>query len=157
MSREIFALAGGEAVAEAVAAAVAVAIAVALCNKLDICCYHCQVPVLLLLQLLLYDHDVFIFFLKAFFDAERLDVFDAVFTKRVDAQAVFFEVEAGERLLFQLGELLGVEVAFEDAVLNARAKVEQALGELGAAFVVDDVVGNDEAHGRPFSGSWQKQ
>jgi len=64
----------------------------------------------------------------------------------VGDEAVVVFVNDFEEAEPELVEGVGVEMAFEDGVLDAHAEIFAGAGDFGEAFVVGDVVGDDGEH-----------
>ena len=84
------------------------------------------------------------------------DVFDPAFpvlAEEIVAETVMGRVDERFEAMFELGPLGGVDLAFEDGVLDALAEVEAGLGHAAEAGVAvgcggGHVVGDQDHHGR---------
>ena len=81
-------------------------------------------------------------------EAEDVGFCGAVSAETIDLHAVLGGVnEVGEAVVGEV-QLAGIEMAFEDGVLDADSEVLEGVSEAGAATVVGDVVGDEDQHGK---------
>jgi hypothetical protein len=86
------------------------------------------------------------------FGSVVFDAFFPVFAEEVEAEGIGFGVDDVEEAGFEVGELGGIELAFEDGVLDALSEIEAGFGDLAEASSSGgggggDVVGCDDVHG----------
>ena len=83
--------------------------------------------------------------------SDVLDTAFPVFAQEIVAEAVVGGIDERLEAVLELGPLSGVDLAFEDGVLDALAEVEAGLGHVAEAFVPvgrggGDVVGDEDQH-----------
>lgn len=91
------------------------------------------------------DGQIWIF--RALSEAVDLDSGAVALAEGIVAHAVMFGINAAGHALLESGKAAGIEVAFEDAVLDAITVAFEEAGDLAQAFGAADVVADDDEHG----------